>query len=85
MILRRGYRLGCLLSKVGFSINARLEVGADVKTSLVVGTYLVISPCFPLFAMSRKELNAVLAAEYCSTVVLETAGEDVSSASPSNS
>src|SRR2546428_11040188 len=75
MILRREYELGCLLSDAGFSINTRLELGADVETSLVLGTYLVITRCFPLFAMSRKELNAVLAAEYCSTVASENAAE----------
>src|SRR5438128_12126207 len=75
MILRREYELGCLLSDAGFSINTRLELGADVETSLVLGTYLVITRCFPRFARSRKELNAGLAAECCSTFSSENAAK----------
>ena len=53
------------------SINATLELGAEVNTSLVVGTYLLMRRCLSVLAMSRNDLNAALAAEYCSTLGAE--------------
>ena len=64
--------------KPEISINARLELGSDVKTWLVFGRYLVITRCFPVFAMSRNELNATLVVEDRSTVALENAAEGCS-------
>jgi Na+/melibiose symporter-like transporter len=54
-------------------INAKPELGADVNTPFVFGTYLVMRQCLPVLAISWKELNAALAAEYCSTAAAEDA------------